>query len=206
MQVDEATKGTVLSAFYWGYGISQVGTLLPTEALGTARGCSAPVLQAQARPCRTRTGQWEQAVLADQPTSGVHPHKADCCIMGASLPKLCPGRQIVHRGGRLLTPALALCTCPALSPQRVLFCHLQVPAPAAHQQHADEASARCPAASLQLLLWLQTFGTRATLRCHSHPMLVTSPALRQAPCPRLPAVACRSLGALQPSAMAAASC
>lgn len=29
IQVDEATKGTVLSAFYWGYGISQVGTLLP---------------------------------------------------------------------------------------------------------------------------------------------------------------------------------
>ena len=24
-QVDEATKGTVLSAFYWGYGLSQVG-------------------------------------------------------------------------------------------------------------------------------------------------------------------------------------
>ena len=29
MQVDEATKGTVLSAFYWGYGISQVSFLLP---------------------------------------------------------------------------------------------------------------------------------------------------------------------------------
>lgn len=24
-QVDEATKGTVLSAFYWGYGVAQVG-------------------------------------------------------------------------------------------------------------------------------------------------------------------------------------
>lgn len=27
-KVDEATKGTVLSAFYWGYGLSQVGLLL----------------------------------------------------------------------------------------------------------------------------------------------------------------------------------
>ena len=25
--VDEATKGTVLSAFYWGYGVSQVATI-----------------------------------------------------------------------------------------------------------------------------------------------------------------------------------
>lgn len=24
-KVDEATKGTVLSAFYWGYGVAQVG-------------------------------------------------------------------------------------------------------------------------------------------------------------------------------------
>lgn len=25
-KVDEATKGTVLSAFYWGYGVAQVGS------------------------------------------------------------------------------------------------------------------------------------------------------------------------------------
>ena len=33
-KVDEATKGTVLSAFYWGYGVAQVGLsahLCPTQ-------------------------------------------------------------------------------------------------------------------------------------------------------------------------------
>lgn len=30
--VDEATKGTVLSAFYWGYGVAQVRFSVPTQA------------------------------------------------------------------------------------------------------------------------------------------------------------------------------
>ena len=44
------------------------------------------------------------------------------------------------------------------SPQLLPFICLQFPASATHQQHAVEVSAQHPAASLQLLRWLQLSG------------------------------------------------
>ena len=65
-QVDEATKGTVLSAFYWGYGISQVGTQLVRAWVFTSSWYTASYQYAPAGNCVTITlvsETWTQAYV-----------------------------------------------------------------------------------------------------------------------------------------------
>ena len=44
VNVSESVKGTVLSAFYWGYGVSQV--VLPFPSVPLERACGEPNLEA----------------------------------------------------------------------------------------------------------------------------------------------------------------
>ena len=176
VQVDEATKGTVLSAFYWGYGISQVGTLLPerhwAQPEDAVHLCSRRGLQAGL--ATHAQASWSGLWWLTSPPLVYFPYMADCCIMGASLPRVSLADELHIWEADFTQQPRPRCAHAKLPS----FC-LQFPASVAHQQHPGEVFAQRLAATLQLLRWLQMSGTCVAPRCHSHPALTVCPALHQ---------------------------